>query len=150
MLKDTLQADLKAAMLSGDKVRVSALNMLKGAILNQEIADGTRETGLTDDQAITVLSKEYKKRLDAAELYKQSGSQEKADSELFEADIIKAYLPKQLDDAEIEAIVDQVIDSFGDASMQDMGKIIGAVKAKAGATADGARVASLVKEKLTN
>ena len=149
MLKDTLQSDLKAAMLSGDKQRVSVLNMLKGAILNQEIADGLREAGLSDEQVIAVFTKELKKRREAADLYAQAGNQEKAAAENFEAEVIAAYLPAQIPDDEILGIITDVMNNMGEVSSQDMGRIIGAVKAKAGSAADGGRIAALVKEKLS-
>lgn len=148
-LKDKLQSDLKAAMLSGDKQRTSALNMLKGAILNQEIADGTRGTGLTDEQVIAVLTKESKKRADAAAMYEQAGRSEQAASERFEQEVISEYLPKQATDEEVQAVVDEVISGMEAVSMQQMGQVIGAVKAKLGQTADGSRIASLVKAKLS-
>ena len=149
MLKDTLQTDLKAAMLSGDKQLAMALNMLKGAILNQEIADGSRETGLTDDQVISVFGKELKKRLEAADMYEKAGNTEKAKAELYEAEVIRKYLPEQLSDEKVAEIIDEVISSFGEVTMKDMGRVIGAVKAKTGVAADGSRLAALVKEKLS-
>lgn len=148
MLKTQLQSDLKAAMLSGDKQRVSALNMLKGAILNQEIADGTREDGLTDEQVIQVFTKEAKKRAEAAEMYEKAGRTEQAAAEKFEYEVISEYLPKQLSDEELQSVVEEVIAAAGEVGPQDMGKLIGAVKAKVGSSADGARVAALVKQKL--
>lgn len=149
MLKDRIQSDLKTAMLSGDKQRASALNMLKGAILNQEIADGTREAGLTDEQVIAVLTKEAKKRADAAVMYEQAGRSEQAAAERFEQEVISEYLPKQATDEEIQAVVNEVIAGMQEVSMQQMGQVIGAVKAQLGQTADGSRIASLVKEKLS-
>lgn len=148
-LKDRIQADLKAAMLSGDKTRVSALNMLKGAILNQEIADGTRDTGLTDEQVIVVLTKEAKRRIDAAEMYQKAGREEQAAAELFEKTVIETYLPAQMSDTELSDTVDTIIAQVKPEGLKDMGKVIGAVKAKVGNTADGGRIASFVKEKLS-
>lgn len=149
MLKTKLQSDLKTSMLSGDKTRTSVLSMLKGAILNQEIADGSRADGLTDEQMILVLGKEYKKRLEAAELYKTTGNLERAEAETYESEVIKEYLPRQLDETELAQIVDHILGSSSDVSLKDMGRVIGAVKAKAGAAADGARIAALVKERLS-
>lgn len=149
MLKDKLQSDLKAAMLSGDKLRVSTLNMLKSAILNQEIADGARDVGLSDESIVEVFSKESKKRLDAAQMYSESGNEEKAAAERAEQLIISEYLPEQLTDDQLVKIVEAVISASGDVGMKDMGRLIGLVKAKVGNTAEGSTIAAMVKQKLT-
>lgn len=148
MLKDQLLSDLKAAMLSGDKPRVEALKMLKTAITYKEVELGNRETGLGDEQVIDVLTKESKKRGDAAEMYEKAGRAEQAAAERFEQEVIGGYLPEQASDEEIATTVDEVIATMGDVSMQQMGQVIGAVKARFGQTADGAKIAAFVKEKL--
>lgn len=149
MLKDQILSDLKAAMLSGDKQRTEALKMLKSAMTYKEVELGNRETGLTDEQAIDVLSKEAKKRFDAAAMYEKAGRSEQSAAEMYEHEIITAYLPAQASDEEIEIAIDEVVTGMGDVTMAQMGQIIGGVKAKLGQSADGARVASLVKSKLT-
>lgn len=149
MLKAKIEADLKTAMLSGDTAMVGTLKMLKSAILYKEVELGSRNQGLSDDQVIDVLSKEAKKRLEASQMYSDAGRENQSNAEQAEYDIIAEYLPKQLSDDEVAAIVDEAIASVDGASMQDMGRIIGAVKAKAGATADGSRIAAVVKEKLS-
>lgn len=149
MLKDTIQSDLKAAMLSGDKQRSSVLNMLKGAVLNQEIASGRRDTGLGDEAVLGVLQKEAKKRLDAATLYQNAGDKEREAAERYEHDIISTYLPKQMSDDELSSIVDGQITKLQPSGMQDMGKVIGAVKAETEGKADGSRIATIVKEKIS-
>lgn len=149
MLKDTIQSDLKTAMLSGDKERVEALKMLKTAITYKEVELGVRETGLNDEQVVEVLSKESKKRGDAAAMYEHAGRTEQAAAETFEQEIISQYLPQQASEEEIQSVVDEVLSGMNEVTMAQMGQIIGAVKAKLGQTADGARVAALVKEKLS-
>lgn len=149
MLKAKIEADLKTAMLSGDTAMVGTLKMLKSAILYKEVELGSRNQGLSYDQVIDVLSKEAKKRLEASQMYSDAGRENQSNAEQAEYDIIAEYLPKQLSDDEVAAIVDEAIASVDGASMQDMGRIIGAVKAKAGATADGSRIAAVVKEKLS-
>ncbi len=149
MLKLKLDTDLKAAMLAGDKTRVEVLKMLKSSILYKEVELGARDSGLNDEQIIDVLSKESKKRAEAAEMYEKAGRTEQANAEKFEQTVILEYLPKQASDTEIEQVVDKVIAGVNGASMQQMGQIIGACKAKLGNTADGSRVASIVKEKLS-
>ena len=149
MLKQKLDTDLKTAMLSGDKTRVEVLKMLKSSILYKEVELGIRESGLSDEQVIEVLSKESKKRAEAAEMYEKADRTEQAEAEKFEQTVIAQYLPEQASDEEIEKVVNEVITGISDASMQQMGQIIGACKAKLGNTADGSRVASIVKEKLS-
>ena len=149
MLKDRINSDLKTAMLSGDKTRVEILKMLKTAILYKEVELGLRETGLSVDQTIDVLTKEAKKRLDAAEMYTKAGNVEKATAEQAEQAVIKEYLPEQLSDEEVDAAVDEVIALVGAPELKDMGKIIGQVKAELGNTADGSRIAAAVKQKLS-
>lgn len=148
MLKDAITSDLKAAMLSGDKQRVEALKMLKTAITYKEVELGVRETGLTDEQTVDVLSKEAKKRADAAEMYEKAGRTEQAAAENFEKEIIAVYLPEQASDDDIREVINEAIAQMDEVSIKQMGQIIGAVKARLGQSADGARVAALVKEKL--
>lgn len=149
MLKDTIGSDLKAAMISGDKQRVEALKMLKTAITYKEVELGNRDTGLSDEQVIEVLTKEAKKRADAAEMYDKAGRSEQAEAERYEQEMIAAYLPEQASDEEIKAAVNEVISGMGEVTIQQMGQVIGGVKAKLGQTADGARIAKLVKETLS-
>lgn len=144
-----IDADLKTAMLAGDKTLATTLRGLKSVILYEEVAKGTRDTGLENDAVVALLSKEAKKRQESADLYVQGGNQEKADQELIEKTVIEKYLPAQMSEEELLAIVDEVISSSGANSMQQMGQVVGAVKAKAGATTDGSRIAQLVKEKLS-
>lgn len=136
-------------MLSGDKTLVTTLRGLKSVILYAEVASGNREQGLDDAAVTELLTKEAKKRQESADLYRQGGNEEKAQAELQEKTVIERYLPEQLDDAELAALVDETILSLGASGAQAMGQVIGAVKAKAGASADGARIAALVKERLT-
>jgi uncharacterized protein YqeY len=144
-----IDADLKTAMLAGDKTLATTLRGLKSVILYEEVAKGLRETGLKDEAVIVLLTKEAKKRQESADLYVKGGNQEKADAELLEKTVIEAYLPAQMSDADLITIVDEAISSTGANSMQQMGQVVGAVKAKVGSAADGGRVASLVKERLS-
>jgi len=149
MLKKRIEQDLKDAMLGGDKQRVSTLRVVKSAILYAEVAKGSRELGLSDAEVVELLSKEAKRRQDAAELYQNAGETERARTELAEKEIIESYLPKQLSEAELEQIVQEVITDHGVTSLQEMGQIIGEVKKRVGGSADGARIARLVKEGLS-
>ena len=148
MLEERIEQDLKTALLGGDAVRVSTLRLVKSVLLNAKVATGKRETGLSDDEVIALLSKEAKKRQESANLYQQAGDQTRAGAELAEKAIIEGYLPAQLSEAEIARLIDEAIAATGATGQADMGKVIGAVRARAGATADGTLIARLTKEKL--
>jgi uncharacterized protein YqeY len=148
-MQEQIDKDLKQALLSGDKAKAETLRGLKSALLNEVIAQGARDSGLSDEQIQKILAKESKKRQEAADLYKQGGAQERAGKELAEKVIIDAYLPEQMSEDEIAKIVDEEAAKAGVATMQDMGRIIGAVRARAGGQADGALIAKLVKDKLS-
>ncbi|MDQ3123683.1 MAG: GatB/YqeY domain-containing protein [bacterium] len=147
-LKMTLEQDIKTAMLAGDKVLVTTLRGLKSAILNVEVAEGKREQGLDDESIIAIFQKETKKRQESADLYAQGGNAEKQAAELEEKKVIEKYLPRQLDETEIITMVDKVITETNATGMQSMGQVIGAVKQKTGASADGSVIARIVKDKL--
>ncbi len=148
-MQDKIDQDLKTAMLAGDKKKAETLRTLKSALQNEAIAQNAREEGLSDEQATKILQRESKKRQEAAELYNRGGSEERADAELDEKTVIDSYLPEQIGDEELGKIIDELIAATGAAGPQDMGKVIGAVKAQAGAAAEGATIARIVKEKLS-
>lgn len=148
MLEERIEQDIKTALLAGDSQRVLVLRGLKATLLNIKVATGKRETGLSDDDVLTALAKESKKRQESADLYKQGGDQARHDAEVAEKAILDAYLPEQMPEDAIKKLIDEVIAQTGASGPQGMGPVIGQVKAKAGATADGAVIARLVKEKL--
>jgi uncharacterized protein YqeY len=148
-MQEQIDKDLKTALLAGDKGKAETLRGIKSALLNEAISQNARDSGLSDEQIQKVLARESKKRQEAADLYTQGGSPERAGAELAEKAIIDAYLPEQLSEADVAKLVDEEIAAAGSPTMQDMGRIIGAVKAKAGGQADGALIAKLVKEKLS-
>ena len=148
MLEQKLEQDIKTALLAGDSQRVSVLRGLKATLLNVKVATGKRDSGLSDEEVLAAFAKESKKRQESAELYKQGGDQGRADAELAEKAIIDAYLPAQMSEAELGQLIDEVIKQSAASGPQAMGQVIGQVKAKAGATAEGAVIARLVKEKL--
>jgi len=149
-LAETIQNDLKAALLSGDRFKGDVLRGLKAAILNEEVALGKRDTGLPDDEIEKIVAKEVKKRQESIRLYEENGRPELAATEKEEIAVLETYLPKQLSEAEITDIVTATIDEMGATGMQSMGMVIKAVKDKVGNTADGATVATIVKSKLSN
>jgi uncharacterized protein len=148
MLEERLEQDLKTALLAGDAQRVSVLRGLKSVLLNEKVATGKRETGLTDEEVLPIFSKEAKKRQESADLYKQGDDEARQQAELSEKKIIEEYLPAQLSEDEVAKLVDDAIQQTGASEQKDMGKVIGAVRAKAGAQADGGVIARLAKEKL--
>lgn len=150
MLKQQLQDDVKAAMLAKDTLRLETLRGLKSVILYAEVAAKKRaeDGSLSDDEILVLFAKEAKKRQESAELYIRGGAQDKADKELAEKKIIEAYLPEQMSEADLAKLISETIAQTGAEGIQAMGKVIGAVKAKAGSSADGALIARMVKERL--
>lgn len=144
-LKQQLDQDVKTALLAGDKPKAEVLKSLKSAILYEEVAQKVRDIGLSDDQVLIVLAREAKKRGESAEVYKNAGQEERATTELAEKAIIDAYLPQQLTDDELQAIVDEAVAANNGANM---GQLIGAVRSKVGQRADGGRIAAMVKSKI--
>lgn len=147
-LKDRIQADLKSAMLARDTLKTQTLQGLKAAILNEEVAQKIRETGLDDNKVEQLIARESKKRDEAAELFEKGGNQASADKERAEKAILSVYLPEPLSEAEIQKVVDEVVAEIKPVGPKDMGRVIGAVKSRVGNTADGAVVAKLVKNSL--
>lgn len=149
LLKDRINADLKSAMLARDVVRTQTLQGLKAAILNEEVAQKVRDIGLAEQEIEKIIARECKKRDEAAELFDRGGNAESAAKERIEKEILQVYLPQQMSETELNELIEATIAEVKPAGMQDMGRVIGAVKAKAGNTADGALVARLTKEKLS-
>lgn len=135
-------------MLSGDALRVETLRGLKSVILYAEVAAGKREEGLSEAEIEVLFVREAKKRQESAELYVQGQAQDRADKELSEKAIIEEYLPEQVNEADILAIVEKTITELSASGPQAMGQVIGKVKGMLGSTADGAVIARIVKEKL--
>ena len=148
-LKARITDEMKAALLGGNRFRGDVLRNVKAAILNEEVSLGKRDEGLNDAEVEKVLAREVKKRVESAELYRSNGRAELAEPEEQEAEILREFLPEQLSEAEVMAIVEDVVASMDDVSIQKMGQVIGVVKQKVGNAADGALVAKIVKEKLT-
>ena len=149
-IKSRLQADLTTAMKSRDEVAVSTLRMVRAAITNAEVA-GDEAIELSDDQTITVFQSEAKKRAESAQVYDDAGRAEQAALERAELEVIERYLPAALGDDELTAIVDEEIANAAAAGAEGgkaMGMVIKAVRGRAGAAADGGRIAALVKSKL--
>ena len=150
-VKERLQSDLTAAMKARDEVSLSTIRMLRSAISNAEVA-GDTATELSDDDVVAVLQSEAKKRAESASVYEEAGRTELAAKERAELEVIERYLPAAMSDDELEAIVDAEVATAAAAGAEGgraMGMVIKAVRERAGASADGARIAALVKSKLT-
>ncbi len=146
-LKQTLHSDLTTAMKAHEKVRAATLRMTLSAITNAEVAgDEARE--LTDDEVLGVITKEAKKRREAAKAYDDAGRGELAGTERAELEVLETYLPAQLGDDELQALVADAIAETGATGMAGMGQVMKAVQPKVAGRADGARVAALVKKTL--
>jgi uncharacterized protein len=152
MLKQQLDQDLKAALLSGDKDRATTLRGLKSVILYAEVAKGAREEGLPDEEILTLFTKEAKKRQESADMYVKGEGEGsiRAQKERAEKAIIEEYLPQQMTDDELKQIIEAVVAGFDAPGVQQMGQVIGAVKQKTEGRADGSRIAQFVKERLTS
>lgn len=147
-LKDTIQNDIKTALLGGNRFAGEVLRGLKAALLNEEVAQGVRDSGLSDADAEKVIAREVKKRREAATMYRQNDREDLAENEDAEAAIIEQYLPEQMSEDDLRALVQQQITELGASGSQAMGQVIGAVKQQAGTSADGAVVARIVREEL--
>ena len=144
-LKATVREQMTAAMKAGDKVRLGALRMLTAAITNRE-KDERHE--LSDDEVREVAGREVKRRTESIEAFAAAGRTELAEKERAERQVLQAFAPEQLSEAEIDALVDRAIADTGAASPKEMGKVMGAVMADAKGKVDGAVVQRKVAERL--
>jgi uncharacterized protein YqeY len=146
-LKDRLRADLTTAMKGRDELSTATLRMVLSAVSAEEVA-GKESRVLTDDEVQAVLRREAKKRREAAEAFAGAGRAEQAERERAEEGVIATYLPAQLEDADLAAIVADVVTETGASGMKDMGKVMGAVQGKVAGRAEGGRVAAEVRRQL--
>ena len=146
-LKETLQADLTEAIRSRDELTSGTIRMILAAIQVEEVA-GKEARTLKDDEIIKVLSREAKKRREAADAYKDAGRADKAEQETKEGGVILKYLPAQLSEDEVKKIVADAVAEAGATTPQQMGAVMKIVQPKVAGKADGAMVSSLVKAAL--
>lgn len=147
-LSQKIQDDMKAALLGGNRFEGDVLRNLKAAILNEEVATGKRDEGLSDTEVEKIIAREVKKRAESIKLYEENDRPELAEDEKKEVAVLSTYLPEQLSEDEIREIAKLVIAEMDNVGPSMMGQVIGGVKAKAGNSADGATVARVVKELL--
>jgi len=145
-LKEQIKADIKEAMRAKDTAKRDTLRNLSAAIKQIEV-DERKELSNSDIEAI--LTKYAKQREDAMAQFKEAGRDDLVAKEEAELKIVRAYLPEPLSDEELEAMVKEIIEALGATSMKDMGRIMGAIKKKAGSRADGSKVNKIVKEILS-
>jgi uncharacterized protein len=146
-LKSTLHADLNAAMRQRDQVRTGTLRMVLTAVTNEEVS-GTSARELSDDEVLKVVVKEAKKRREAATAYTDAGRPELAEKEVAELGVLEGYLPAQLSDDELEALVAQAVQTTGATGMGQMGSVMKATQPLVAGRAEGGRVAAAVKRAL--
>jgi hypothetical protein len=147
-LKDRLRADLTSAMKARDQVRTRTLRMALTSVTNEEVA-GDSPRDLSDDEVLKLLAREAKRRREAAEAFAKAGREEQAAAEWAEDEVLAGYLPRQLDDAELAAIVAEVIGETGASGMNAMGQVMKAVTPRVAGRAEGARVAAEVRRALS-
>ena len=144
-LKERITEDMKSAMRASDKERLSTIRMVQAAIKQREVDE---RIALDDAQVLAVLEKMVKQRRESIAAFEQGGRADLADKEKAEIQILAAYLPEQLTEAEVDALIQAAIAETGAASMKDMGKVMGALKAKAAGRADMGAVSARIKAAL--
>ena len=140
-LLEQIQGDVKDAMKAGEKERVHALRL----VVN-ELQKAAKENG---GEEVEVLQRERKRRLEAAEAYREGGAADRAEAEEREAELIGTYMPEQISDEELSAIVGDAVAESGASSPKEMGKVMALVMPQVKGRADGKRVSNAVKEKLS-
>ncbi|HTW00430.1 MAG TPA: GatB/YqeY domain-containing protein [Streptosporangiaceae bacterium] len=146
-LKDRLRADLTTSMKARDEVRTRTLRMVITSITNEEVA-GNSARDLSDDEVLKLLAREARRRREAADAFEAAGRGDQAAAERAEDQVLAEYLPAQLDDAELAAIVADVINETGASGMSAMGQVMKAVTPRVAGRAEGGRVAAEVRRAL--
>ncbi len=144
-LKERITEDMKTAMRAGEKDRLGTIRMLQAAIKQREVDE---RIVLDDPQVLTVIEKMVKQRKESIAQFEQGGRADLAAKEQAEIEQLQAYLPAQLSEAEVEALIREAIAATGAASIKDMGKVMGVVKAKAAGRADMGAVSAKIKAAL--
>ncbi|MFT6503397.1 MAG: hypothetical protein ACJASQ_003532 [Crocinitomicaceae bacterium] len=144
---DTINADIKAAMLAREKDKLAALRDIKSKLL-LEATSGSGE--VSDEAAMKIVMKLYKQRTETYDLYIKEGREDLAADEKFQAGVIGAYMPEMMSEEDIKVEVDAAIATTGASGPQDMGKVMGMLSGKLAGKADGKIIADLVKKALLN
>lgn len=146
MIKDKINEDMKSAMRAHDTARLGTIRLLRAAVKQREIDE---QIDATDAQVMEVIAKMVKQRRDSVEQYRAGGREDLAQKEQAEIDVLSSYLPQQLTEAEINAIIDEAVAAAGITGMAGMGKVMGLVKPRVTGRADLGKVSALVKARLT-
>ena len=146
-LTEKINADIKNAMLAKEQVKLATLRAIKSALLLEATKGGSSD--VSDEVAIKIMTKLHKQRKESADIYIKQDRQDLAEVEPAEAKILEEYLPAQLREDEIRAIVNEIVTSSGASSMADMGKVMGQASAKMAGKADGKLISGIVKELLS-
>ena len=145
-LKDKLQQDMKAAMRAGEKRQLAVIRLINAAIKQREVDERIE---LDDQQVTAAIDKMAKQRRESIEQYEKAGRDDLADQEKFELELLKSYLPEQLGEAEIDAMIEAAVTATGASSIKDMGKIMGQLKPKLAGRADMGAVSGKIKARLS-
>ena len=149
-LKEQIKNDIKDAMKEKKELKLSVLRMISSSISGEEIAKGKKETGMSDEEVIEVLSREVKKRKDSVSQFESAGRIELAEKEKQEIEVILKYLPEQLSSEEIEKLVGETIREAGAKNEKDFGAVMKILSPKIKGRADGKRVSEIVKKMLAD
>lgn len=141
----TIEQELKEARLARDEPRRDALSLLLSALRS---AEKELQRALSDDEALQVLQRERKRRVEAAEAFRAGGREEQAAGEEYELEVLEAFMPEPLSEADLEEIIDDVIAEVGATSLRDLGRVMADVMKQVSGRADGSTVGQLVREKL--
>ncbi|HCI12629.1 MAG: glutamyl-tRNA amidotransferase [Gallionellales bacterium GWA2_60_142] len=144
-LKQQITDDMKAAMRAKEAARLGAIRLLLAAMKQREVDERIE---LTDADVVAIIEKMMKQRRDSISQYEAAGRQDLADVEKFEMTVLQAYMPQQLSEDEINAAVAEAVTATGAAGPQDMGKVMGVLKAKLAGRADMGKVSALIKAQL--
>jgi uncharacterized protein YqeY len=144
-LKDRLQQEMREALKAGEKIRLGALRMLAASVKNREVE---LRHELSDEELVEVASREVKRRREAAEAYDGAKRPELAEKEREEEAVLAAYVPAQLGEGEVRALIDEAIEATGASGPGDLGKVMGYVMGKAKGRVDGGTVNALVRARL--
>jgi hypothetical protein len=151
MIRDDIKSALVTAMKGGDKQATGTLRLVQAAIKNRDIEARTGGAPKDDDTLVTeVLQKMVKQRRESADIYRQNGREDRASVEEAEIDVIERFLPEQLDEAEAETRIREIVAELGASSMKDMGRVMALVKERLGASIEPARASGLVKAALNS
>jgi uncharacterized protein YqeY len=150
MIRDQIKAALTGAMKAGDKPRTGALRLVQSALKNRDIELRGAASPPEDDAVVAeVLQKMIKQRRDSIDMYKKGGREELADAEATEIAVIEEFLPRQMSDAEIGAVIDALVAETGATSVKDMGRVMGLMKEHHAGQLDMAKASAMVKARLS-